>query len=483
MKRLFTVFILFSLVLANFNLSSQKIITIEPEDPFSQGGGQLLLFALGINVTLENSVDIYRVTYTATGSDMMPDTASGLLMLPDDIQGSIPLLVYQHGTTDGRDDVPSELAGAYQLGALFAAKNMAVIAPDLLGMGTSRGFHPYVHAETEATAAVEMMDAVLAWMTENDISWNEQLFLTGYSQGGHSAMALHQYIEEVIPERYEVTASLPMSGPYSISGVMKNIVFTDEPYNFPAYLVYSTRAIKEIYPSLYNHESEMFREPFLPAIEDFVSTGNGLFDLNPSIVATLIQETGTFIPKQIFKDSILNLLENEEDYLFNVALRESDVFDWAPKAPVLMLYCPTDDQVPFENSIIADSVMNLRGALNTRAEDVSGGRNLDHGDCIVPALNTGVPWLFGFVDSTTPTIPVVNLDMRIYPNPTSDLLFIESPSKIESVALYSIDGSTLYSRAFDAQFAEVDIESLPGGVYAAYIYTSEGITIEKIVIQ
>ncbi len=464
---------------------SQKILTIDLESTVAQSSGQLLLLTFGINVILDNGVDVYRVTYEATGSDMLPDTASGLLMLPDDIEGALPLLVYQHGTTDGRDDVPSNLRADFALATIFAGKGMAVLAPDYLGMGTSRGFHPYVHAETEATAAVDMMDASLEWMSENDIAWNEQVFITGYSQGGHAAMALHKYIEEVIPDRYQVAASLPMSGPYSISGVMKDLAFTDEPYNFPAYLVYSTRAIQEIYPSLYDDESQIFKEPFLPVIEPFISTGSGLGLMNQTIVQTLITEFGAPIPKQIFKDSILNILENEDDHLFNVALRESDVFDWAPVSPVLMLYCPTDDQVPFRNSIIADSVMNLRGAVNTTAMDVSDGRELDHADCAIPALNVGVPWLLSFIkDTTTPTIAVLeNQSARIYPNPTSGLVFIDGLEKVDLLEVYDISGKRVMRQVINNSSIQLDLQSLSDGMYLTHLYSEAGVIIEKLMIQ
>ncbi len=463
---------------------SQKILTIESESSIPQSSGQLLLLTFGINVTLESGVDVYRVTYEATGSDMMPDTASGLLMLPDDIGGPLPLLVYQHGTTKGRDDVPSNLEGGFQLASIFAGKGMAVLAPDYLGMGTSRGFHPYVHAETEATAALDMMEACLTWMGENDISWNEQVFITGYSQGGHAAMALHKHIEEVIPDKYDVAASLPMSGPYSISGVMKSLAFTDEPYNFPAYLVYSMRGIKEINPSLYDDESQIFKAPFLPVIEPLLTTGNGVFVMNQDIVQTLLTEYGSSVPKQIFRDSVLNLLENEDDHPFNVALRESDVYDWAPEAPVLMLYCPNDDQVPFRNSIIADSVMNLRGAVDTKSMDVSEGRDLDHGGCITPALNVGIPWLLSFIDTTTPTITVLeNEHTLIYPNPTSGRVFIDGTDDVQLVEVYDISGKRVISQVVNNSSVELDLQALSDGMYLTHLYTADGVIVEKLMIQ
>jgi hypothetical protein len=78
------------------------------------------------------------------------DTASGLLVLPvvPDTT-NLPIVVYAHGTTDGPADVPSKLHGGYEVAMAYAAKGFAVAAPDFLGLGDARGFHPYVHAASK----------------------------------------------------------------------------------------------------------------------------------------------------------------------------------------------------------------------------------------------------------------------------------------------------------------------------------------------
>ncbi len=473
-----------TLLFFSVGVSAQQILTIDNVTSISRNVGQLLLDQFGLIAELDTGVDVFRVTYTATGSDMELDTASGLIMLPDVIDGDLPVLVYQHGTVDGRDDVPSNLEGGFQLGLIFAAKNMAVIAPDFLGLGTSRGFHPYVHASTEATAAVDMLDASLAWMEENNIGWNEQLFITGYSQGGHAAMALHQYIEREIPERYTVTASCPMSGPYSLSGVMRELAFTDEPYSFPSYFAYTVRALREINPSLYMDESELFEDAYLPDIREFIDSGNGLFALNQRLVSTLISETGAAIPRGLFRDSILNILENEDDHPIVQALAESDVYDWTPSAPVLMLYCPTDNQVPFANAIIADSVMNARGAEQVMSMDVSDGRFFDHTDCVIPALNVAIPWILGFVDTTTPVPNVPITTLSVFPNPASDMFYILHPDGVERIRIYSLGGQLIRSLDYQGdRTIELDIQDLEQGLYLIGIESESTQELVKMVVE
>ena len=58
-----------------------------------------------------------------------------------------------------------------------------------MGLGSSPGFHPYLHARSEATASVDMLRAGRNYCASNNIGLNGQVFLAGYSQGGHTEMA------------------------------------------------------------------------------------------------------------------------------------------------------------------------------------------------------------------------------------------------------------------------------------------------------
>ena len=265
---------------------------------------------------------------------------------------------------------------------------------------------------------------------------------------------------------------------------MRELAFSDEPFNFIAYLVYSTRALKEIYPNLYGDESEVFKDPYLPAIRAFIESRNGLFDMNEQIVAELIRNVGAPIPREIFQESILEMIETDMSHPFNQALAESDLFDWTPEAPVLMLYCPTDDQVPFINSIIADSVMNANGAVSVSSEDVSDGRILDHTDCIVPALNRGIPWLLGFIDTTTPDITIPIEGLEIYPNPASGILTIRSPKHISSATIYDLTGRHLRTRPYNGEnILELDVTGLSSGIYLLELTGEQLRTLQKVVIE
>ena len=479
-----TINLIISLGILQFTLlQSQDIIDVRYARTFTTGQATFFKIALGLTVPIENDVDVYTVEYTTTGSNMNLDTASGLFMLPKGVTKSMPIGCYQHGTTNGRDAVPSNFGAFYEMGAVLASNGMAVVAPDFLGMGSSRGFHPYVHAETEATAAVDMIRALQTYMAENELNWNNQLFITGYSQGGHAAMALHKYIEEEVPDEFQVTASLPMSGPYSLTGVMLDLAFRDVEFNFPSYLVYSARGLKEIYPDLYNDESELYKEEFLEDIYRFTSSGNGTTELNLNLVEGLLINYGAVLPGLIFKDSILQVFKSTPEHPFNLALKESDLFDWTPQAPVYMLYCEGDDQVPFRNTVIADSTMNARGAVDVSSKEVSGGRNLDHGQCAIPALNEGIPWLLSFMQ-TTPNTDIVKIDgLKYGPNPADQNFRLQSEQNIEQVLITDLSGREYAIRKSSNSNFSFETQDWASGMYLMYLSTEDGVDIRKIIIQ
>ena len=466
---------------------SQEVVDITFEGNLSQGFFTVLSATLGLDIELTSGVDLFRMTYTTTGSDNAEDIASGLLILPDNITGPLPIINYQHGTTDGRDDVPSNQSGQeFLLAAAFSTMGFVAYAPDYIGMGTSRGFHPYVNAETEARASIDMLSAVKSYLTSEEIAFTDQLFITGYSQGGHAAMSAHRMIEQELSDELTVTAALPMSGPYDISGIMTDILFTDQEFFFPSYIVYSTLGLQAVNPDLFDDISEVFRPEFVDIIRPFAETGNGLGAMNRQLIDLLQQNFGSSLPRFLLRDELLDILQNDDNDPLTIALQENDVFDWSPQAPLLMLYCEGDDQVPFENSLKADSILNLRGALDTRSMSAESGVALDHNECIAPALAIGVPWLLSFVDQTTSTDNViVNSDeITIFPNPAADRLNVSIDIEdVKQLNLLDMTGRIIWSSVSPNRQEIIDVSSLNDGIYIIQSVTDEFSYINRVIIQ
>jgi len=431
-------------------------------------------FTVGLQIPFsKNGVDLYRINYTTTNLEGALDTASGLLCIPQ-IEGyNLPLVSYDHGTVGSRYAVPSYLSPEHTLPAIYSSVGTVTIAPDYLGLGDNDGIHPYVHANSEASASYDMIVAVKDFLPmEMDINLNDQLFITGYSQGGHAAMALHRYIETETD--LVVTGALPMSGPYSISSGMKDLLITNDEYEYVAYLVATAISYQEAYGTIYpnNDITQFFKQPYADIIQKYITEEIDLFEINAELVDSLIANEGGAFPKKMIIDDIVNAIITDDNHPVNVALRDNDVYDWAPVADTRLLYCEGDDQVAFENSIIARDKMVENGAQMVTAIDLNSA--LNHTECVTPAATSFVLFLLVFSEATATSNPL-EISWNVYPNPSSSgfQVLIDDLSTEFNAEIYNMSGvqemkiNSLYSGGYINP-------NLPAGMYILTIKDKEG---------
>ena len=315
-------------------------------------------------------VDTYKVLYNTVSWDSSETYASGLLVVPR-LQGcSFPMAVYSHGTITFKDDAPSRVRGAEPyIGLIMSSFGYVSVLPDYLGLGDGPGLHPYQHKQTEATCIVDIIRAAKEALPDLGVSQNNQLFLTGYSQGGHATMAAQELIQNKLGNELTVTASAPLSGAYSMSGVMVNLLLSDNPYPEPAYLPYIVFGWNQIY-NFFTNPSEILASPWdtlLPPLYDGTHNFGEINSIAP------------IVPKTIFKQSQIDSFINDSNYFFRVALRENDSYKFVPTAPTYMMYCRGDSRVPFQNAVTAIEYFNSNGCQNCDTLDVNPA--LDHTDC------------------------------------------------------------------------------------------------------
>ncbi len=426
-----------------------------------------------------NGVQFYKITYHTTGSDGMPDIASGLIVLPDNSAPEHSLVVYHHGTSNAPQFVPSSLNLDYEAYALFGGYGYAVLAPDYLGMGESRGFHPYVHRETQSSASIDMIRAFREWADEGNTAVNEKLFLTGYSQGGHASMSTHWKMEADLQEEFEVTAAAHMSGPYSVSGVMRDLMFSEEDYDFPGFIPFVIFGYQEVYGDVYEDLTDIFRQDFIPAIEGFYNGDVTLTGMTILLVLTMQQEFGNQHPVNLFNPALVEALQEDENHPINIRLRENDTYDWAPQAPTRIFYCTADNMVPWQNSFIADSVMQANGAVDLQTIDVNA--TFDHEQCAVPAMLATLDFFNSFQETSVADISRFP-DIQISPNPANGIIQITGLEEYQSCQFQILDlsGRVLlenHSTPF------VNLEKLPAGVYLLRISGRDFQLTRKIIRQ
>lgn len=479
----------------NLSLSSQKLVSSEYVSETL--AGVINLFISGAEAVYD--VDSYKVTYNTIDAVGNEHVASGLVCIPKSDQWlTFPLGCYQHGTVSGREDVPSRGAfGQLALPATFSAYGYVVCAPDFVGLGDSPGVHPYVHAASEASAGVDLLLATRELIAQMDrIDLNDQVFVTGYSQGGHAAMALHRELELNQSDEFTVTASAPMSGPYSISEKMVDFTLGDNEYGTVGYIAWLTLGYQTAYPDLLMgiELEDVFKPEYLDDIRAFEAEEIELFDnqnagtvgLNTLMTNTLLNTVGTVTPKNTLTDTILNALLNDPSHPMSQALADNDTYDWAPMAPTNLYYCEGDEQVTFENAILAEEVMNANGAsdvsairMDTDAMPLSHSGDDDDTGCVFPASFAALEFFGSFASITTginETALHENLNVYFY-DQTLTIDLTDTELTKANMAIYDMTGRIIMEDRLQLDVSKYDLYQLQSGNYVVRV-TDNGQTVK-----
>lgn len=353
---------------------------------------KLLLAAAGLPFESAQDVDLYEVVYETVDTRGNTTQASGALAVPRGQQRPAPLVSYQHGTVVLKDDVPSQGSEEQLIGTAFAALGYVAAMPDYLGLGVSPGLHPFLHATSEASAAIDMLRAVRAFCQVRRVELSGQLFLLGYSQGGHATMAVHREIDRRRGEgelvELEVTAAAPMAGPYDLSGTMHDVMIDDSREQpTPFYLPYLLLAYNHLY-ALAPSDAELFQPPYdetIPPLFDGLHSGEQIDALMPTV------------PLLALDPALVTAFKNEPDNPLSRAVRDNDLpgdratLDWTPSAPLRLCHCSGDITVPYANSEVALAELRARGATAELVEPEQG-QSLEHTECALPCLSDGARW-------------------------------------------------------------------------------------------
>ena len=338
------------------------------------------LESLGVPVRARHNVRVYRLIYKTIGATGEWTQASGAVAVPDPAFGALEVVAYQHGTITMDSEAPSRSEFSQFIGVVYASDGYLAIMPDLLGLGSSPGMHPYHHAETAISAVVDMLRAARHLAAQEDIQLSEKLFLTGYSQGGYTAMAVHRGIEANHADEFTVTASAPGAGAYDMSGIMSDEMLSTDPHPAPYYLAYLIEGYNTVY-QMFDDPSEYFASPYdvrIPPLFDGTHSANAIDAQLPQVA------------RDMLNPELLADYESDPNHFFRTILAENNMHQWAPKAPIRMFHCSGDDHVPVENSHAA--LEGLTGSVEL-VEPVRGG---DHFECALPSLFGAKAWIDTF---------------------------------------------------------------------------------------
>jgi predicted esterase len=268
-------------------------------------------------------------------------------------------------------------AGEAIVGVTFASLGYVAAMPDYLGLGDSDlDFHPYHDAFSEATAVIDMLRAARIYCANNSILLNNQLFLCGYSQGGHATMAAHLEIETYHAGEFTVTASAPMAGAYDLSGTTLNDFLSNRQPPNPYYYAYLLVA----YNNLYSLGS--WSEILKPQYQNIPNYFNGQYP--DYYINSLLPP----IPHDMLQDGYLQALQTDQLHPLRWALRRNDVYNWTPLAPMRLYHGSSDKDVLYANSQMAYNALVKNGARQVTLVTLSG----DHETAYYTALLAAKDW-------------------------------------------------------------------------------------------
>jgi len=397
-------------------------------------------------------VNAYRVTYDMP---FLGDTieVSGALFVPqgfDDPCG-LPIHIYMHGTIFDRTDAPSFLSIEGSFGGLMSTLGQLVLMPDYVGLGTSALMHPYVHADSESDAGFYMMRAADALSDDLGYTLNGQNFISGYSQGGHAAMALARDLTTTAyGDEFPLSGAVPGSGPYDISGTQFPQTFEFETYSNPAYLAYNVIGWNSVYGTLYDDLSEVFQEPYASTMLDLFDGTNDAETINNACPSTL---------EEFLQPGLVEEIQNDPMHPFHLAALDNDVYQWIPEAPVEMYYCTQDEQVFYQNALVADAWMTENGSTSHSSTNLGA---YDHGQCAGLAIFGGTLWIQDRVEECATAIEEASMSaLRMYPNPASERVTLVGVQATETWSLSTWTGTLVRT----GQGPAVDVSNLPSGMW------------------
>jgi pimeloyl-ACP methyl ester carboxylesterase len=330
---------------------------------------------IGLSGPAKCDVKLVSLNYVTPGAKGESSNASGVLLLPTGAgcTAAAPLVAYAKGTEVQK---PRTLANPTDgetglLAAMYAGQGYAVVATDYLGFAKSNySYHPYLHADSEATSVIDSIRAARNAVSSQGGSLNGKVMLTGYSQGGHASMAAHREIEKNLSGEIKVVAGAHLAGPYNLSGSMK---FPDAIAGYQFFVPYLVTAWQKIYGNLYNNVNDAFKAPYAAGIESLLPSPT----LNYTTLVTsgklpgINGETPNQARDALFQTTFSSdILTNPNNPTF-LAAKKNDLLDWSPKSQTMLCSGSGDPTVPQAmHQTVMKAAFDAKGLTNVTSVDV-----------------------------------------------------------------------------------------------------------------
>ena len=330
---------------------------------------------VGLSGKAKCDVKVISLNYITPGAKGETSNASGVLLLPTGAgcTAPAPLVAYAKGTDVQKPRTLANPADSETglLAAMYAGQGYAVVATDYLGFAKSNySYHPYLHADSEATSVIDSIRAARNAVSSQGGSLNGKVMLTGYSQGGHASMAAHRAIEKSLASEINVVAGAHLAGPYNLSGSMK---LPDAIAGYQFFVPYLVTAWQKIYGNLYSNVTDAFKAPYANGIESLLPSAT--LDYTTLVTSGKLPGINGETPNQardaLFQSSFSgDILTNPNNPTF-LAAKKNDLLDWSPKSQTMLCSGSGDPTVPQAvHQTVMKAAFDAKGLTNVTSVDV-----------------------------------------------------------------------------------------------------------------
>jgi hypothetical protein len=402
-KTIRTLFLLGLLVAAAGLASGQRLVSSTPNGTLMARTINNFLNKSAKHANVQPSsvaVELRKIVYTSTDANGRRANLTGLLAMP---VGGAPkgLIVFMHGTIWDRKASPSRLNAVGKEGepmgaaSILAPGGFAVVMPDYIGLGDHMAVHPYPVNVINAKAGADIIEPAREVIRRQRYNVGPNLFITGYSEGGGTAMALARELQN---SGITVTATAPSSGPYDLSGVTRDYLLSEakgQDLIARAYLL--GYGVKYFESSHGVKMTDYFHPTMSRTINAAFKEGRSDKDiaLRLAIVGTLVGATKSV--ERLLTERFLNALRNNDrsDPMIG-AMAANDCYDWSPRSPMLLFSAAADRIVNPGNARKAYETMRRRGVGRDTMRWLSNeDPSTDHGKGFALALKANRDFFTG----------------------------------------------------------------------------------------
>ena len=311
--------------------------------------GMIKLAGLPNPIPVESGIELYRINYW-TEHLAKPVLASGLYALP---RGSAPTgtVLWSHGTSVERAYTSSAPTTdeSVLIAAAYSGSGFVTVAPDLVGMGQSKIYHPYLYMPTTIAASLDMLTAAKTVSAGMKIAWKPSLYLVGFSQGGLTTAAMQRTLEAEPNPSFQVKAAAAISPPLNLAEISFPNGLNGASVTSSLYAGYVVNSYARTYNKPANSVLLDKYAEMLPKLYSGDMTSE-------EVMAALPRDT-----RSMFQPAFLAGFDKGEASWFRDALVASEGHKWAPKAPLKMFVGSKDVDVPASDARDSSTKMKAAG--------------------------------------------------------------------------------------------------------------------------